>query len=244
MFKRTVSFFRQLVGGRSVLGTADEVKALEEERRARVRYPSNVETTVHPADGAEPVRLSARVRNISRTGINLQVERGFEPGSLLSVELPGPDGRPPYTVLACVVHATPRDGEWALGCTFARELSDDDLSAFGAKRQRPPRADDHRTWVRFPCHVKAACQTVTPDEPEPAWPAQVLNISPSGIGLLVDRPVENGALLSLQLQGAGGQMTHTILACVVHVTAQAAGHWALGCNFIRELSEKELLALL
>ena len=35
----------------------------------------------------------------------------------------------------------------------------------------------------------------------------------------------------------------TILACVVHVTTQASGEWALGCNFIRELSEEDLKAL-
>jgi hypothetical protein len=244
MFKRTVSFLRQLVGGQAQLMAADTATA-PQERRVRVRYPSNVATSLVAANGAGPVRLSARVRNISRNGVNLQVNHRFEPGELLSVELPGADGGPPHTALACVVHATPQpDGDWALGCTFSRELSDDDLRAFGARRQRTPTPHDNRTWVRFPCNVKVMCQTVTAAALEAAWPAQVLNISANGIGLLVDREIEPGTLLSVELQAAGGQTARTILACVVHVTEQGVGHQALGCNFIRELSEKELLALL
>jgi hypothetical protein len=35
-----------------------------------------------------------------------------------------------------------------------------------------------------------------------------------------------------------------MLACVVHATEPEAGRRSLGCNFIRELSDEELQALL
>src|SRR5262249_57524342 len=75
------------------------------------------------------------------------------------------------------------------------------------------------------------------------WGAGVVNISANGIGLLLDRPVENGTLLSLALRSPTTHSSHTILACVVHVTSRP-GEWTVGCNFIRELSEADLKALL
>ncbi|HJT79123.1 MAG TPA: hypothetical protein VJ739_18145, partial [Gemmataceae bacterium] len=60
----------------------------------------------------------------------------------------------------------------------------------------------------------------------------------------VESAVETGALLSLDLLDNSGRLATTMLACVVHVTAEGEGRWALGCNFIRELSEQELSALL
>jgi hypothetical protein len=243
MFKETVSMLRRMVAGHP-REDADGV-AVAEERRVRVRYPSGAQTSLVLVNGTEHPRLSGRVRNISRGGINLLVPEGFEPGSMLGIDLPSPDGHSSYTVLACVVHATARPGgEWAVGCTFAQELTDAELRAFGGQRQKPSAPDDQRTWVRFPCRVRAACQVVA-DPPEAPWPAEVLDLSPSGIGLRVERPVEPGTLLNVDLHDAAGRLTTSMLACVVHVTdPDGEGGRALGCNFIRELSEQEIQALL
>jgi hypothetical protein len=239
MFERAVSMFRRMMAGPD-----GEAPALAEEQRVRVRYPCTVRTTLHPVNGAEPVRLSGRVRNISRGGINLMVAREFEPGDMLGVDLPAPDSDATYTVLACVVHATSLPGgEWAVGCTFAQELSDGDLRAFGGRRRKSPAPEDQRTWVRFPCRVKATCQLVG-GAPEAPWPVEVVDISPSGIGLRVERDLEPGALLSLDLQDPSGEVRTSILACVVHIAEPAGGRRALGCNFIRELSDAELQAVL
>jgi hypothetical protein len=129
-----------------------------------------------------------------------------------------------------------------LGCTFARELSEDDLEAFGARRERHGPADQ-RTWVRFATDVKASYQLIAGEGAAPK-PAKVVNLSASGVGLLVAEAVENGALLSVELHAGQGDFTRTMLSCVVHVTARPAGEWALGCNFIRSLSEEDLKALL
>jgi hypothetical protein len=237
------SFWRRLVGWRAPGSDASEVEAGQDDRRVWVRFPSSVQTTLQPAHGGDAERLSARVRDISRGGIRLLVETAFEPGALISVELPDPSGESSYIVLAYVIHASAADdGTWALGCTFARELSDEDLEAFGGRRKKPSRPDD-RSWVRFPCSVQSSYQVVSEPE-EQQRSAQVLNISASGIGLLVDQAVETGTLLSLELCSASGDAFQAILACVVHATPQGEGQWALGCNFIRELTVAELQALL
>src|SRR3954454_20417561 len=90
------------------------------DRRVWVRFPSGLETTLRPARGPDGPRLGARVRDVSRGGIHLVLDRPFEPGELLSVELPAAEGRPPSTVLACVVRAAEAEGgAWSVGCTFA-----------------------------------------------------------------------------------------------------------------------------
>jgi PilZ domain len=243
MFERTVSFWKRLLGRPTAATSAVAVQETEDERRIWVRYPADLETSYRPEGQAHGTRLSARVRNISLGGICLSVDRPFMPGDLLSVELPGATEQSRCHVLACVVHAGLGDeGEWILGCTFSRELSNNDLEAFGARRQRSE-ASDQRGWVRFPCNVKASYQTIGADASEPQT-AKVLNLSASGVGLVVATPVENATLLSVELHAAHGDFTRTMLACVVHQTAQAEGEWSLGCNFIRSLSEEDLKALL
>src|SRR5438874_706919 len=136
MFERTMTFWRRLVGrpGRTTTAT---LQAGTEVRRVWLRYTADLETSYKPAGAHETTRLSARVRNISLGGINLVGNRAFQPGELLSVELPGTSEESRCNVLACVVHcAEEQPGVWSLGCTFSRELTDDDLQAFGARRER------------------------------------------------------------------------------------------------------------
>jgi hypothetical protein len=84
-------------------------------RRAWVRVPSG-------GPAAPDERWSAKVFNVSASGIALAVPRAFGRGALLSIELHARAGKPAYTVLVRVVHATAQpDGEWALGCAFASE---------------------------------------------------------------------------------------------------------------------------
>lgn len=165
----------------------------------------------------------------------------FEEGNLLSVELPGSQGAT-FAVLACVLHVKEvAAGQWALGCNFVNELTHDDMVALGVKRERAT-PDDPRNWVRFPADVRATCQALG-DENAHSLEAQVSNLSASGLALLVAEAIEAGTLLNLELKGPHGQPL-PMLACVVHVSSQSPGQWVLGCNFIRELSELDLQALL
>jgi hypothetical protein len=73
------------------------------------------------------------VKDVSEGGISLVIRYGFEPGTVLVIDLDGAteSGGPP--LLARVVHATQRgDGRWVLGCALRRELSPEQLRACGA----------------------------------------------------------------------------------------------------------------
>jgi hypothetical protein len=217
-----------------------EAGTLQADRRVWVRYPADLEASIQAPGPAEQGRWSALVRDISRWGINLLVQHPFKPGDMLSVELPAADGEAVNRVLACIVRVNREGEEWALGCNFSQELGEEELKGFGAKKQKYP-PGDRRTWKRFPGQVKATYQVVGYEETA-ICQGEVLNISASGIGLLVGQPIELGSLLNLELWQANGASARTILACVVRASEEG-GRWALGCNFIRELSEDDLEAL-
>jgi hypothetical protein len=237
MFQRTFASLKRWVKGHALPVQADSGFAGMDDRRIWVRYPCDVKTICQTALDATGTRSAARVRNISLGGISLHLDQECQPGTILSLEMPGLTDQT-VTVLACVVHVTEAPaGGWVLGCTFARELSDDDLQAFGGKRVRSA-AEDQRSWLRFACHTQASYQLASVEGPD-QLPARVVNISPSGVRLVVKNQVEAGALLNVRLQSPGGESKLSMLACVVHIAALADDEWALGCNFLRELSPKE-----
>lgn len=234
------SFWRRLVGG-TPESSHPGSQPPQAERRVWIRHPTDLETRVHMTGRTNPDRLTARVSDISRGGISLLVNQAFQPGDLLSVELPVPVEQGSDTVLACIVRVTQKSpGEWSLGCIFSCELDEDELASLGAKRQKHS-SSDQRTWMRFPSQINAAFEVVGSPSAE-KQPAEVMNISASGVGLLASTAVETGTLISIELTHAGAR-PRTMLACVVHATTQSADQWALGCNFIHELSEQDLAAL-
>jgi hypothetical protein len=240
MFEHLVTSLGRWVG----LGqpaAADSSKP--DERRVWVRYPCDLEAASQLVNGHQQPHLSARVRDISRGGVQLVLPCRCEVGSLVSVDLPRPLAEAGATVLACVVRVSELPGgEWSVGCTFASELTDEDLQPFGAKRLRPP-PSDKRTWVRFPCRTQASFFLVRdPEEKERS--AQVVDVSTSGVGLRVSQPVVVGGLLSVDLHGPQGPEGVIMLASVVRVTPGPESDWTLGCNFIRELSDEELKGVL
>lgn len=212
---------------------------------AWVRFPCDAQATFRPSAASDPGEWQAQVVNISPSGIGLVVSKCFQPGTMLNIALPIPSDQMFRTILACVVHVTPCDeGKWTLGCSFATDLNDEDLQTFGVNRVKSP-DEDCRTWVRCPCGMEMAysprdghaLQSVGLDsslENEGPWPAKVSNISANGIGLVVSRPVEPGALLNVELHR--GDNSHALLACVVYVKELEDGQWLLGCTFASDLN--------
>jgi c-di-GMP-binding flagellar brake protein YcgR len=224
-----------------LLGLGRSGPASEEERRLWGRVPCDVETTCQLASDHSGQRLAARVRDLSRGGVSLTVPRSFELGTLLSVSLPASGAG--VEVLACVVRCAHHGPEnWELGCTFAAELSDEDLRAFGARRERAAEIDQ-RDWVRYDCHAQAAYQAIRSEDPEARHQATVLNISAGGIALQVEEALHVGDLLSLELS-RDGTFVLTTLASVVRTGTGPGGVRLVGCNFIRELAEEQILTLL
>ena len=240
MFGQKLSFLRRFLGRE---GAVPNPVPKQEERRFWVRYPADLETSVQLADFPSEERAHARIRDISCGGINLVVDQRFQAGELLSLELPSLDNpERVFTMLACVVRSTPEPGgRHSLGCVFSRELTDDDLFSFDARRVRHA-PEDQRSWMRFPCQLRATFNKI--GEPETLMrDARVCNISASGVGLEVKEAIDVGALLNVHVAGKPGH-ERTLLACVVHVVKQGDADWQLGCNFIRELSESDFQSMM
>lgn len=97
------------------------------ERRVSVRHSCDAPGSCLPAVGGE-LTWKARVQDISRGGAKLLVQRRFESGTVLHIEIRMRKGSDPVMLLARVVHVSPLpSGEWALGCRFSREMSEDDV---------------------------------------------------------------------------------------------------------------------
>src|SRR5260370_30006423 len=118
------------------------------DRRVWVRYSCDLQSTCHSQKGTDELSWSARVRDISRGGLNLQLNRFFEPGSILSVDVPlGPD-LTTRALIVRVVHALNfGPASWSLGCAFEKPLEEEDLLAFQAKKVSVS-SDDKRAWIR------------------------------------------------------------------------------------------------
>jgi PilZ domain len=101
----------------------------DQRRWARVA-PTSGRAVVRRFGAGPGAPTAARILNLSPNGIGLAFPARVEPGTLIDLELiAGPD-RPGLAILASVVYVAPQgDGEWALGCTFIRELLEADLRA-------------------------------------------------------------------------------------------------------------------
>jgi hypothetical protein len=111
-----------------VFGQGSSPRVIGIERRAAVRHACRKAIGCAPLPEVEDAPWSARVQDISGIGIGLVMDRYFEPETLLSVDFPSAGPIPTFTFLVQVVNARAQsDTEWILGCTFARELSAEEL---------------------------------------------------------------------------------------------------------------------
>lgn len=110
--------------------------------------------------------------------------------------------------------------------------------------QSAPAAHQHerRVSVRFESNAKGTCQTVSVHR-ESAWEATVRNISCEGIGLLLGRRFEPGALLSIELTETIEGRQRLLLARVAHATPQPEGKWLIGCTLVNSLDAEDIQAL-
>jgi serine/threonine protein kinase len=108
------------------------------ERRATVRYPAQLESSCRPLRGEKQSCWQATVRDVSARGVSLLINRRFEPGALLIVELPATNQSLIRLLLARVVRVQANAPKrWTLGCKLCRELSNEDVQAMLAD---PPEA--------------------------------------------------------------------------------------------------------
>lgn len=98
------------------------------ERRAAVRQRFDWDVACELTSYGVGERWTAQVRDISVEGLGLVLDRAFESGTVLEVELASRDGTLAYTVVARVSHSRPLDaGRWLVGCSFVGRVNDDEL---------------------------------------------------------------------------------------------------------------------
>jgi serine/threonine protein kinase len=105
-----------------------------EERRASVRYACALETqcnrnsSIHPGPAEQQDSWEAAVENLSVAGVGLRVNRRFEPGTMLTVDLCGSNQ---HLVQGLEMRVTrvkrAARGSWYHGCVFVRQLSKEEL---------------------------------------------------------------------------------------------------------------------
>jgi hypothetical protein len=101
---------------------------------------------------------------------------------------------------------------------------------------------ERRVSVRYQSSLKGSCQTLSAHR-ETSWEAVIRDISPEGVGLLLSRRFEPGALLNIELTDSGDGQKRLLLARVVHATARPEGGWLIGCELISPLTNDEVQAL-
>lgn len=77
----------------------------------------------------------------------------------------------------------------------------------------------------------------------PHFYATVQDISVQGIGLVVNRPVETGAKVTIRWQDSSRRPLSPLPAQVRAVTGLSDGTWLLGCAFSRLLTVDDVLGL-
>jgi hypothetical protein len=191
---------------------------------------------------ADDADMPARLRNVSRSGVNLVVPRAVPEGTMLRVTLPVSEGGPQTTVLACVTNIHKfAEGLWSLGCVFSLELSESEMRLLGGEKA-PSKSGDQRAWVRSPASGTVSYR-VLPGNQSSQKTAELVNLAPAGIGIIVSDRLEAGSMITLTIPRRDGGPERQLLAYAVYVTDHQEGKWAVGCNFLHELTEKELTDL-
>jgi hypothetical protein len=104
-------------------------------------------------------------------------------------------------------------------------------------------AINHRATIRYQC-APATPSTVQLDDDHEYQRAWVQNLSVSGIGFLLSRPLTPNAHIVVILRTADGKQTLNLDARVVHSTLLPSGEYMVGCEFHTRLTEDDLDRLL
>jgi hypothetical protein len=204
--------------------------------------PSGLETACQPVSARGEEAWPATIHDISRTGIALVLDRRFERGTLLSVQLENKARSFGRTIFARVVHIQlQEDKAWLHGCAFAGELDEDEFSYLHAERGRPT-DPDCRAWVRFNCDVPATAWLVGPNQGE-SMPVRVLDVAPDRMAVLAPAAPPTGTRLRLEWSGSEGRPQRPVEVRVIQAASQGGDGWLLGCDLVAQIDAAELNAL-
>ena len=103
---------------------------------------------------------------------------------------------------------------------------------------------ERRVRVRHPTERESLCQPGEGRLDHAWWLARVVDISTTGIGVILRQKFAEGTLLTVELQNSAGDVSHTLQTRVIHTTPHPEGGWVSGCAFVNPLSEADLKAFL
>jgi serine/threonine protein kinase len=113
--------------------------------------------------------------------------------------------------------------------------------------QRP--AKERRRATRYPCTLATLCELATSIHPEEdslldRWPGKVLNLSATGIGLLLDRRIEPGTVVGVVLESPDGSFQYRTELKMVRSIPSEGKKWFIGGAFVTPLEKGDLRKLL
>ncbi len=101
---------------------------------------------------------------------------------------------------------------------------------------------DRRAGPRYSANPETSCRVTATDDLE-SQPAEIDNISASGIKVILHRSYEVGTFLVVRLTTMNGSLERILMTRVIRVAPEAAGKYSLGCAFLTPLQGHELFTL-
>jgi PilZ domain len=98
-------------------------------------------------------------------------------------------------------------------------------------------ANDRRANPRHPINTETFCQPV--DDHDSPMSVRVRDVSRGGMRFMSAMKMEPGTLVKISMPPSSG-FEATVLACVIHSSAQTDGTYAIGCAFSDELGDDQL----
>ncbi|HSQ54571.1 MAG TPA: protein kinase [Gemmata sp.] len=148
---------------------------------------------------------------------------------------------------------TKRPGSCAEFVTILYGRSRATGSAKADVRPLAPDQDNRRAHVRYALGVGTSAtihdsvlEPPLPDGPksQEIWPLVIRDISAGGVGILLARRCEVGTELLIEMVAGPNRKARSFPVRVVRVKRENHGHWAHGCQFLQELDEQQVNALL
>src|SRR5688500_3343235 len=92
-----------------------------------------------------------------------------------------------------------------------------------------PLSPRRRASVRYQCGPATPGKLYVGEKQE--WQrAWVMDLSRGGMGLLVNRPLEVGKFIIIQMKSNDEKKVFDLSATVMHVTEKPSGDWVVGCE--------------
>jgi hypothetical protein len=191
-------------------------------------YPCALPTTCQPpVDWGDKEAWPALITDISSSTLSLTLERRFERGAGLAIELPSAGG--PATVLARVAQIQRQPGSgWALSCSLVSRLSDEEVQSL--------LAHDREIHAPQPAPLVAWDDLARADAPVQGVlfqvalrPGEVLRWFVKRLDLFGAWPLERGKLIALTFENTPAG-AFPIELCVRHCRRKE-DRWVVNAHF-------------